>query len=237
MSLLTICKSLCQRQLLPEPATVMGTSDQQIIQIRALLEEEGMDLGKRGIWERMVYEATFTTIAAEDQGAITSIATNGFSFIRNQTIFDRSSGVQAIGPVSSANWQAIKALSSGGPEYQFRIRGGNLLINPAPAAGLTWYFEYISKNWILGADGTTYKQYFTLDTDEILFPEELALMGLRWRWKKEKGLEYAEDMRTYEMQVADAVGRDGMKPALSMDNTSTMNRRPGIFVPEWNWPA
>lgn len=236
MSLLTVVKSFCRRQQLPEPATVSGTTDQQIAQVMALLEEEGMDLGKRGLWERMTYEATFTTVAAESQGAISAIATNGFDFVINQTIFDRDSGLQAIGPVSPANWQAMKSLVSSGPQYQFRLRGGNLLINPAPAAGLNWYFEYHSKNWIIGADGVTYKSYFTLDTDEILFPEELALMGLRWRWKKEKGLEYAEDMRTYELQVSDAIGRNGMKPILSADNTPR-KKGPLIFIPQGNWLA
>lgn len=235
MSLLTIIKNFCQRQLLPEPATVMGTTDQQILQVKALLEEEGMDLGKRGIWERMVYEASLTTVATESQGAITTIATNGFSFIRNQTIWDRTSRLPIVGPIGSSEWQGIKAVITSGPRFQFRIRGGNLLINPVPPAGLSWFFEYVSKNWILGADLVTFKQYFTLDTDEVLFPEELALLGLRWRWKKEKGLEYAEDMRTYEMQVVDAIGRDGMKPILEMDRQVHQHKRPGIFIPQGNW--
>jgi hypothetical protein len=58
-------------------------------------------------------------------------------------------------------------------------------------------------------------------------------MGLRWRWKKEKGLDYAEDMRTYEMQIKDELGRDGGKQILQMDNLTT--KRPGISVPDGNW--
>jgi len=110
-----------------------------------------------------------------------------------------------------------------------------LLVTPTPTAGYTWAFEYASKNWILGTDGITYKQYFTLDTDTILLPNDLVLMGLRWRWKKEKGLEYAEDFRTYEMQVKDELGRDGGKPNLHMDDEGWHGPVPGIFVSPGSW--
>jgi len=128
----------------------------------------------------------------------------------------------------------MKAMASTGPRYRYRLRGGKLLVNPTPAAGHTWAFEYVSKNWLLGIDGTTYKQYATLDTDTILLPEDLVLMGLRWRWKKEKGLDYAEDFEEYENQIKTDLGRDGGKETLRMDGESR-DARPGIFVPDMSW--
>ncbi len=235
MSLLSMVKNFCQRQLLPEPATVMGTIDTQVLQVKALIEEEGMDLAKRGPWERLTVEAPITTLAVENQGAMSALASNGFNYIKNETIWDRSSRLPIVGPLGGPEWQMRKAAVNTGPRFQYRIRGGNLIVNPIPTAGLNWYFEYLSKNWILGIDGTSYRQYFLLDTDEVLVPEELVLMGVRWRWKKEKGLEYAEDMRTYEMQVTDSLGRDGGKPTLSMDASAYMTHGPGIFIPQGNW--
>jgi hypothetical protein len=122
-------------------------------------------------------------------------------------------------------------MATTGPRYHFRIRGGKLLINPTPTAGHTWAFEYMSKNWMLGVDGTTYKQYATLDSDTILIPEDVLIMGLRWTWKKEKGMDYAEDMATYEAQIKDSLGRDGGKATLHMDG-GVRDARPGIFVPD-----
>jgi hypothetical protein len=204
------------------------------LQIAALIEEEGNDLASRGAWEGLTLEATHTTTAAEDQGSITSIATNGYRYIKDGTFFNRTNGLRVEGPLDAESWQATKALSSTGPKYFYRLRGGKLLVTPTPSAGESWAFEYISKNWILAADGTTYKNYFTLDTDTVLLPEELFLMGLRWRWLREKGLDYAELFRTYEMQVKDALGRDGGKRVLSMDG----NRRevgPNVFIPSGSW--
>lgn len=234
MTLLTVVTSFCERTGLPVPTSVMGTSDPQIRQVRALLEEEGNDLAARGSWQGITLEASHTTLAAEDQGAISSIASNGFRYIKNETIWDRTDQLPVLGPMDGPEWQALKAVLTTGPRYRYRIRGGKLLVNPTPAAGHSWKFEYVSQNWILGADGTTYKQLFTLDTDTILLPETLVLMGLRWRYKKEKGFDYAEDFRTYEMQVKDALGRDGGKRVLNMEGSGE-RPRPGIFVPDGNW--
>lgn len=234
MTLLQIVQRFCERTNISLPSTVYGSSDAQIVQIKALLEEEGIDLAARGPWQGITFEATHTTTAAENQGAMTTIASNGFNYIKNDTIWDRTDDLPVLGPVSSQEWQALKAMSLNGPRYQFRIRGGNLLANPTPTAGHTWAFEYVSKNWILANDGTTYKQFFTADNDTVLLPDVLVLQGLRWRWKKEKGLEYAEDFRTYEMQVKDAFGRDGGKPVLRMDGEGR-SIKPGIFVTPMSW--
>lgn len=231
MALLQIVQYVCGRMNVPVPSTVMGNTDTLIVQMRRLLEEEGTDLSQRGPWQGITFEATHTTTAAEDQGALTTIASNGFRSIKNGTFWDRSSKLPILGPLSDQQWQMLKGMATTGPRYHYRIRGGKLLINPTPTASLSWAFEYLSKNWILGADGTTYKQYFTLDTDTVLLPEDLVIQGLRWRWKKEKGMDYAEDFAMYEAQVNSALAKDGGKPVLSMSG-DRKEARPGIFVPD-----
>lgn len=235
MTLLQLVQRFCERTNLSSPATVYGSSDPQVVQIKALLEEVGIDLSGRGAWQEITFQATHTTIAAEDQGAMTAIATNGFRYVKNQTIWDRTLRLPVLGPMSPQEWQALKALVVNGPRYRFRVRGGKLLVNPTPTAGNTWAFEYVSYNWILGADLTTYKQFFTLDTDTVLLPDFIVLQGLRWVWKREKGLDYSEDFRTYELMVKDALGRDGGKPVIRMDEDGWNGPKPGIWVPSGSW--
>lgn len=232
MSLLTTVQRFCERTNLNSPATVYGTTDPQIAQIKALLEEEGNDLAKRGNWNELTFEATHTTVASESQGAITTIA-SGFRDFKPDTAWDRTLKVP-LQILDDVQWQAQKGFASTSPRYAIRIRGELLRANPTPVAGNTWAFEYISKNWILGADGTTYKQFFTLDTDTMLLPEELLTLGLRWRWKKEKGFDYAEDFRTYETQVNQALGSNGLKKRLNMSGGRT-DARPGISIAQGNW--
>ena len=214
MSLLNTVQRFCKRTGLDVPTSVISATDPQVKQILALLEEEGNDLSGRGDWQELTNEATHTTVATESQGAITTIASNGYRYIKNNTIWDRTNQLPLY-VTDGTGWQELKSTTTTAPDYHVRIRGGNLLSNPVPTAGLTWAFEYVTWNWITDATSTTPSQYFTDDTDLILLPEPIVMMGVRWRWKKEKGLEYAEDFRTYEMMVSDALSRNGLNRPLS----------------------
>ena len=61
-------------------------------------------------------------------------------------------------------------------------------------------------------------------------------MGLIWRWKAAKGLDYSEDYAKYERRVTDAMGRDAGKPKLSMDGAS-YDIQPVILVPRGSFGA
>ena len=233
MPLLQIIQHVCKRQNIPVPTTALGSGQDQVVQLIGLLEEECNDLASRHDWQALTFEAAHTTVAAEDQGAISTIAANGFRYIKNNTIWDRTRRLPVYGPMSGQNWQAVKAIAVNGPNYQFRIRGGKLLSNPAPTAGNNWRFEYVSHNFIIDPNGITYKQYFTNDDDALLLPENLLIMGLRWRYLREKGMDYAELFRIYEMQVKDAMGRDAGKPTLNMGEGRDVG--PSVFIPAGSW--
>ncbi len=234
MTVLELVQQFCLRSGIPKPVTVVGSTDPQVLQIQALLEEEGNDLAARGGWEALTYEAVHTTIAVESQGNIEDIASNGYRHIKNNTIWDRTERLPVIGPLNGRIWQGEKAVVLTGPRYQYRIRNRKLISNPVPPAGHVWAFEYESKNWIISADGMAYRNLFSFDTDEFLIPDTILTLGLRWRWMAEKGLDYSELFNTYEKQVKDAIGRDGGKPTLHMDGEHR-HATPGTYVPSGSW--
>ena len=233
MSLLSLVTRFAEEVNINSPTTVMGTTDPQIKQVKALLQKECDDLSGRGDWQELTNEATHTTIAVEDQGKITAIASNGFRYIKNGTIWDRDLRLPVY-VIDGTDWQQVKAIAVTGPRYQARIRGGDLISNPVPTAGHTWAFEYITWNNITDSTGVTQKQYFTADTDLMLLPETILEAGLQWRWKKQKGFEYAEDFRTYEMMVKDALSREGMRRNLDMSRSAEAPH-PQIYVPTGTW--
>lgn len=233
MTILSVIQTFCQRTGLPKPSFVASSADAQIIQLLALANEVCEDLCDRFAWQELVKETTFVTTVGEDQGAITTIAPGGFLRILQETIYNRTLRLPLYGPLPPDKWQAIKALPTSGPFYRYRIRGGKLLFNPSAAAGQTCAFEYVS-SWIVNSAGGQGQPAFLADTDTFVLDERLLQAGLRWKWKAEKGLDYAEEFRRYEVMVNNMAGVDGTKQRISMDGGS-QTLYPGIFVSPGNW--
>lgn len=234
MSLLTIVQKAITRIGLTKPTAVVSNTDQQIIQILALANEEGDELSARYRWQNLTKEATFTTVATESQGAITTIAGTDFRYILNDTIWNRDLRRPVFGPLVSSQWQQLKAQNMQGPWNQFRIRGNNVLFIPVPTAGQACYFEWISRNWCQNAAGSTTYSSWNADTDVGLVDEDVMVQGIVWRWKAAKGLDYGEDFAKYERRVADLISQDAGKQKLNMEGYS-FDLYPGIVVPSGSW--
>lgn len=237
MNVLEIVQRFTNAVGISEPSTAVANQAEDVAQIVELLNQEGRALSARHMWQALTYEASFTTVATESQGTLTTIigATQQLRRIVNDTIWDRTSQVPILGPLSSQRWQAQKSSSLSGPYSEYRIRGNTLRFDPAPTAGHTCYFDYVSKCWCTDATGVTFRTNVAADTDLMILDDEVALAGLEWRWLRKKGLSYAEEFATYEGLVSDLINRDGTKAKLRMDERPN-SRSPGVFVPVGSWP-
>ena len=235
-TLLGIVQEFCGRVAIPRPGVVTSSNDDQYIQLWRLCNETLDDLVTRPwCWTTLATETTFTTVAANLQGTIASICPFGYMGIIPETFWDRTQRLPFIGPLNSQEWQTVQALPATNPLYAFRVFQNNLYVWPTPAAGHTCAFEYYSNYAVLASDGTTAKPYFTADDDTLRLDDKLMYAGLKWRWKREKGLPYAEDFQTYETLLASLAGRDGPKKRIRMDRGSYDGFQPGIFVSPGSW--
>ena len=213
MSLLSIIHDVSGRLSLPIPSVVAGSSDKQVVQLLALANEEGRSLAGRHPWQALVEEQTFTTTASPAQGA--ALPADLDRFIPN-SFFNRSTRRPMTGPITPRQWQWIlaqPALSTAC--LAFRERTGQFLIAPTPPAGETIAYEYISTHWARSSGGAA-QAAFLADGDVALLDEELIGLGLRWRFLRAKGLDYSEEMSSYERELEQAVARDGGSTALTL---------------------
>lgn len=193
---------------------VIGSTDQQVRQLLALANEEGASLSKRCDWQALTSQATFITVAAETQ-TNTPIPDDLDRFIPD-TFFNRTQQRPMIGPITPQEWQAIASQPVLGFVYLcFREREGSFIITPVPPAGDTIAYEYVSKNWAQSSAGQP-KADFTSDDDTTYLDEEMFKLGLRWRFKQAKGLQYGQDFDSYERYVSAKAGNDGGTRALDM---------------------
>lgn len=234
MTLLQIVAAFTAERGLAVPATAATNTDRQVIQIVGLLNAFNRDLLTRKAFQQNTVEATFTTLAAEDQGSIDTIAPSGFEGVMLDTVYNRTMRLPMSGGVTPSEWQTRKALNFTGPLYQFRIRNNRLLMIPTPTAGQTIAFEYLS-SWFVKDTGGTLKKFWTADTDYSVLGDELPQAYLAWAWPKAKGFEYAEDFTLYERLIETKLARSNAPQAASLSG-GVQNLRPGIVVSPGSWP-
>lgn len=234
-NVLSLVQSFAARVGIPQPSFAVLNTDPQVRQIMGLLEECLEEIRFRGRWTSLIREATFTSVLGEDQGLISDIAPFGFDQIISDTIFDRTRRWEIYGPLSGREWQIQKAFPTQSVPYlRYRIRDGRLLFPLNTPAGLQCAFEYTSRYCVLDADGVTWNEFINSDNDSLAFPDIVVLAALRWKWKYEKGLEYAEDFRRYEEVVTQALSAEGRKPMVILDDKPS-GVQPAILIPTGNW--
>jgi hypothetical protein len=235
MTLSTMLNDVVDQIGVARPSSYISGTDQTARTLVALANSEGLTLARKIDWTNLVKEATHTTLAAESQGTLESIIDGGedFDYIVNDTLWDRTQIYRNMGPNSPQSWQRVKANVSVGPYSAFRIWDGTLYLYPAPPAGNTLAFEYKTKHWVENAAGDTSYERWNADTDVSRLDEDLMKLGIIWRFKQSKGFDYAEDMRTYELEVAKAMARDGGKRVLNMGDP--IDFVPNLTAPEGSW--
>jgi len=216
MTLLTICQDAANIIGITAPDAVSASTDTSVIQLKAAANQEGRALVQRYTWQLLTKEESHTTLAAESQGTMVSIAAD-FGRFSNDTMWNRTTNRTYYGPLTGSEWQRLLAVVSGGITNYFRIRGGLLLLNPAPPAGESLKFEYITKNWVDESGGTVADaDKFTADTQTSVLPEELITLGVIWRFLKIKGLSYDQQFLEYQSRLQEYTQSEGARPILRM---------------------
>lgn len=232
LTLLQICQAVADKVSIPRPAAVVGSQLPEVQSLLFFAVEEGGEVIKKGYWQGLRTERTFTSVATETQ---TNMIPSDFDRFVNETFWNRSRRRPLFGPATPQEWQNIKAWTTSPVQDTFTVRGSNILIAPVPAAGQTFAFEYISKNYCQSSGGTS-QSIWTADTDTPRLPDDIFVRGITWRYKQSIGQPWENDFGAYEAQIKRYLTSDTPKRTISMSQTSVgMNGRPGVVVPEGDW--
>lgn len=212
MTLLSIVQNAAIDLSQPVPEAVISVTDPAVMLMLRCAQEEGRSLAGRHAWQALTTEFTFVTVAADAQ---TSSIPTDFDRMIVETMFNRDQNRRVWGPLDASEWQAYKATLVTRVDPAFRIRGDTILITPTPSANETVAYEYISSNWCENSARTIGQTTWQDDTDVALLNESAMTLGVVWRWRKAKGLDFSAAERDYERMVVDLILRDGSRPRLS----------------------
>lgn len=238
MTLLQIVQEVCRRQGLPQPQTIVKNTDATVQQLLGFANEVRDELFARYSWQGVQISTQFPAQNQYNQGSVYTLFP-GFKWIVPESFWDFTNRVPVGGPMNSEDWERALALPFTGPYYRYRIQGNNLLLFPAPPAAHTFAVEYLSENCIQqsAANGSTVSKYWSYDDDTPLVNDTIFILGIRWRWRSEKGLPYLEHHKAYEVVVNEMMGHDGGKRKLDIADGVGDAIQPGIWIPAGNWPV
>lgn len=176
LSVLTIANAVLDECGFPSTATVFGTQIGTLIQRSASLIR-GLPFSK----PRRTGTIAMTT-------ATTYALPTDFMELVPDTAFVVGNVNAVQWPCQPDVWALLKAgIVNPGAVLIVRQFGADIQIHN-PLNGNTLRFEYLSEALFTDSTGATPKERFTVNGDLWSLDDDLLMLDLKWRWKKEKGL-------------------------------------------------
>lgn len=200
MTLLSVAQRVADEVGLPRPTSVASSSDQLSRQMLALANATLEELGRLN-WPELETAHSFPTVI----GQVPYSTPADYARFATDTAYISTQYYMVRGALSAREWALRRnGMSSLTGWARYRVFGypPKIQFVPAPTTVQTVVIEYISKYLVLDVDGVTRKQWYVLDTDTCVLSEELVRLGLKWRIKHAKGLEYSEDYNAYRERIS-----------------------------------
>ena len=222
MTILTMCQNVADFTGFERPTSVIDNTDPIARQLLAISQREGKQLMRATAWPVLLKEHTFNTASGTAAYALPS----DFDRLMNETAYNRSDNDAFAGPMTPAEYQLLNyGTASSGTTEKFRLKvASNALkfeIDPTPSSTQSIGFEYVSSHFCQSSGGSG-QAVWTADADTGILDETLMELGITWKFKQAHGLDYAEDFRQYQLELRQAISRQGGSPIISMDDAKRL---------------
>jgi hypothetical protein len=139
--------------------------------------------------------------------------------------WNQTTRLPAIGSLREYEWQMLKARQLAGTTFTmlFRVQDGEVVFYEAPSTVQTIVLPYVTRGWVVAADGTTRRDNLQNNDDTILYDPQLFKAGLKLMWMAEKKFDTTRQQAVYDNLLDKARGKDTPGRTLSLD------RRAGGF--------
>lgn len=196
MSLKTAVDSVCDAVNIDRLDAVYGGPDPSAAVFLALAQEAGDEIARRVDWQALLSSKVLAASGEQLPPDFQRVVPGGGL---------RTAAGLFIRPVTnSAQWAVVASCASAQPFYF--VSGGVVQVAPVTAA-IGAVLDYVAKTWIVG-DGGTRKAAFSADDDGFVFPERLVVKNIIWRWRRQKGLSYDDQLAEFEADLAQETGAD-----------------------------
>lgn len=229
MTILAAMQSAATRLIGRKPDTFFGAPSGRVfeLEITDLINEVARDIVKSNDWQGL------TNLATIDADGVETVFDLPADYDRMLVISDITEnqgwfwGYQRVTDLNAfLYWSERGFMPNPG---LWTLYGDQLHFTPAPSTDAQ--YPYVSKNFARDTSTLALKDAFTADTDEFLLPERLLTLGLVWRWRENKKLDWTGDQEAFMKAISEYASRDKGSRAY---RRTTRHWRPGTY-PGWPW--
>lgn len=192
--------------------------------IRLVGQRPSVFFGSSGIFETeicdLANEVARDILTSNDWQALTKVHTlsaNGDSEFAKPSDYDRMALVADMQRPETWLWgyyhatdanefMAIQDSGFRGFPGAWVLMGNKFTFAPAPSGEAK--FAYISNQYASDAASLEGKSEFTADTDVYALPNRLLTLGLIWRWREMKKLDFTGDQEAFTKALSEEAAKD-----------------------------
>lgn len=205
MAILAAMQSAGVRLIGERPSTFFGGQGTFEMEIADLVNEVAADIAKYQDWQALV---AIGTVTGDGTASAFALPDDYDRMLVNTDVADLSSWFWGFGAYIDINaFLYDEARGFQGWPGGWIIYGDEIRFSPAPAAGQTATFPYITRNWAR-AFSTAPKASFDNDGDSFVLPERLLTLGLVWRWRENKKLDASGDQEAFIKALDEYAAKD-----------------------------
>ncbi|MDF9301609.1 hypothetical protein P5P81_03295 [Tritonibacter mobilis] len=228
-TVLEIVRSAAPAIGLERPGVLFGSTSRTEIELqRAVIEAADMVLRAHD-WRKLMKISTSTGDGSETEFALPS------DFLRMPKDADVwSSRTQSpLSRISPEDWLQMDVGIGDFSYGAWTLFGGNMVFRPALSTGETARYWYVSKEVVQGTDGAR-KERFSDDDDLFVLDDRVLELALIYQWRKDKGLDYAEEMQAADAALSREVESDKGARIVTQRSSrlpATKVAYPGVITP------
>lgn len=209
MTILSAAQDAAVRLSRPNPTSLFSSTDPFAAELLLAAKETAEALVKdEHEWQELTQLATCHGDATTVVFPLTTVAPGYDRLIKGAKLHSLLFLNATFRPAKDLDeWLFINDNLLVGSPGNWVILGNSVRIFPPMPTSDTARFYYISNNYANSAAGVA-QPAFMADSDTFVFDERLLRLGIIWRWRADKRLEYAEDMANYEIAKATAMAKN-----------------------------
>lgn len=203
----------------PKPKDPAGSQDPAVQQMVVAVNMAAEDMLNLYDWQNLAkpFEIEVKADFAGQKEKSFDLPGDFWCFI-DQTQWNKSTQLPAIGPVSPQTWQQIMIRN---PKvvmtFLWQIRENKLWIQSPPANAQVFSFYYMSRGWVKDADNPdVIKNQADKNGDIILFDPYLIVLLARAKWQQIKGFDSSAALGDFKVNYEIRKGKTKGAPVLNM---------------------